>query len=103
MSPETEIVHYFKRQWNESRGDKYDSWGASDWWFETDHEGYITRCVQVYNNGNVLFYSESHREDKYGILPEGNLDLSEFREFATSKDEFESTLNEAVPINAANI
>lgn len=96
-------MHYFKRDWGESRGDEYDSWGCSEWWLELDDEGYTTRCLQKYQNGNVLFYSESHMEDKYGALPEGSLDISEFQEFTISKSLFETALDELKPINVPDI
>ena len=82
-------MHYFRRYWDESRGDKYDSWGKSDWWFETDTDGYVTRCVQKYENGNNLFYSNQHMEDKYGFLPEGKLELNEMSEYSITPNEFE--------------
>lgn len=31
---------FFRRAWDESRGDRYDGWGTSDWYFELDDEGY---------------------------------------------------------------
>jgi len=92
-------MHYFKRTWSESRGDKYDSWGASQWWFETDEEGYITRNLQVYQNGTALFYNNRHVEDEYGILPEDALSLSEFKDFSVSREDFEQALSTANPIN----
>lgn len=85
-------MHYFRRSWGESRGDKYDDWGKSNWWFESDADGYVTRCLQVYQNGNVQLYSESYDDDKYGMLPEGALDLEEFRDYNISEKEFDAAL-----------
>ena len=93
-------MRYFKRHWNGSRGDEYDSWGVSDWWFETDNDGYVTRCIQRYQNGNVLLYTEFHKEDKYGMLPEGTIDLTDFEDYIISKNEFEEIFNSVKPINA---
>ena len=36
-------MKYFKRNWNETRGDQYDSWGKSVWLFETDNNGEVLR------------------------------------------------------------
>ncbi len=92
-------MHYFKRCWSESRGDEYDSWGSSEWYFEVDEEGYITRNLQHYSNGTILYYDNSHIEDEYGVLPEGALDLEEFSNFAIEKEEFEKVVNNASPRN----
>ncbi len=29
---------YYKRKWNEIRGDEYSSWGTSTWYFEVDQK-----------------------------------------------------------------
>lgn len=71
-------MNYYKRNWNETRGDQYDSWGKSVWFFETD------------NNGKVLKYDNHYIEDEYGRLAEQSLDLNEFVEFKIEKREFEN-------------
>ena len=30
------LMRYFKREWSETRGDAFDSWGSSFWYFETE-------------------------------------------------------------------
>ncbi|TNC85841.1 MAG: hypothetical protein CSH37_06320 [Thalassolituus sp.] len=92
-------MFYFKRDWDDTRGDRYDFWGCSEWWIETNNEGYITRCIQKYRNGNILFYSEGHQEDKYGALPEGALDVSEFKEFRITRFAFEKAISKFEPMN----
>lgn len=96
-------MRYFKRHWIELRGDEHDSWGKSDWWSETDNEGFVTRCIQRYQNGNVLLYTEFHKEDEFGMLPEGTIDLADFEEHTIGKKEFEETLNSVKPINVQSI
>ena len=83
-------MKYFKRNWNETRGDQYDSWGKSVWFFETDNNGEVLRQIEVYDNGKVLKYDNENIEDEFGMLADQNLDLTEFNEFTIEKEEFEN-------------
>ena len=71
-------MKYFKRNWNETRGDQFDNWGKSIWLFETDNNGEVLRQIEVYENGKVLKYDNQNIEDKLGALTDQNLDLIEF-------------------------
>jgi hypothetical protein len=64
------MMRYFKAYWDESRGDKFDSWGCSWWYFETDDAGNVQRQLEKYENGVVLRYDHSHVEDEHGGLAE---------------------------------
>jgi uncharacterized protein (DUF433 family) len=80
---------YFKRHWNETTGDEpTDTWGTSDYYFETDEEGNVLKQIQVFVNGNCLKYDLDYLDDKYGGLSEVPLDLSEFKEFQISQSVF---------------
>ena len=83
-------MKYFKRNWNETRGDQYDSWGKSVWFFETDINGEVLRQIEAYENGKVLKYDNQNVEDEFGGLADQNLDLIEFEEFSIEKEEFEN-------------
>jgi len=83
-------MKYFKRNWNETRGDQYDSWGKSVWLFETDNNGEVLRQIEIYDNGKVLKYDNQNIEDEFGMLADQNLDLTEFNEFTIKKEEFEN-------------
>ncbi|WP_452596861.1 hypothetical protein [Pontimicrobium sp. MEBiC01747] len=83
-------MNYYKRNWNETRGDQYDSWGKSIWYFETDDKGVVLRQVEAYENGKVLKYDNQNIEDEFGGLADQNLDLNEFVEFSIEKEEFEN-------------
>src|SRR4051812_34097671 len=48
--------HFYRRRWDETRGDEFDSWGHSLWYFETDDEGWPIRQVELYDAGRVLRY-----------------------------------------------
>ena len=85
-------MRYFKRYWEEPRGDACDAcdaWGRSWWYFETDRAGVVLRQLEIYNQGPTLRYSGEHREDSFGGLSERPLDLAEFAQFEVSPEEFE--------------
>jgi hypothetical protein len=81
---------YVKRHWNETRGDKYDAWGTSWWYFEVDDDGWVIRQIEQYDSGMLLCYSVEHEDDEFGGLAEKTLDLSEAEFSAISAEEFES-------------
>jgi hypothetical protein len=83
-------MKYYKRNWNETRGDQYNSWGKSIWYFETNNNGEVLRQIEAYDNGKVLKYNNQNIEDEYGGLADQNLDLTEFVEFSIEKEEFEN-------------
>ncbi|WP_452601865.1 hypothetical protein [Pontimicrobium sp. MEBiC06410] len=83
-------MNYYKRNWNETRGDQYDSWEKSIWYFETDDKGVVLRQVEAYENGKVLKYDNQNIEDEFGGLADQNLDLNEFVKFSIEKEEFEN-------------
>ncbi len=93
------MKRYFKRHWDESRGDTYDSWGTSDWLFETDQEGAVNRQIEIYENGTVLKYELDHLQDEFGMLADQNLDIADFLESEISAHEFEESWGKFVAFN----
>ena len=83
-------MKYFKRNWEETRGDEFDSWGKSIWYFETDNSGLPTKQIGVYENGKVLKYDQTNLEDEFGGLGDQEFDLNEFSEFEITEQEFEN-------------
>jgi hypothetical protein len=81
--------HYFKRRWDESRGDEFDAWGCSIWVFETDDEFWPVRQIEIYDGGQVLFYDREHLDDGHGGLGDQPLDPEESEECRISAAEFE--------------
>lgn len=81
---------YFKRKRNETRGDEFDSWGTSIWYFEVGNDGYPTRQIELYENGNRLKYHSEKTFDDYGGLGDQALDLNEFQSFEIEKTEFDN-------------
>jgi hypothetical protein len=84
-----EDMRYFKRYWDEPRGDAHDAWGCSWWYFEADDAGGVTRQVEVYDHGPTLRYDECRFGDEFGGLADQPLDLDAFADFEITRDEFE--------------
>ena len=83
------MLRYYKRPWDETRGDRYDGWGRSVWLFETDEVGNVLRHVELYDGGQRLRYDENRRDDSCGCLSEKPLDPSDFAAFEINATEFE--------------
>ena len=82
---------YFKRRWDEPRGDDHDLWGHSTWFFEVGSGGLIVRQVENYDNGPVLRYGPDHEEDEYGGIGPDPLEATEdWSGWAISATEFEA-------------
>jgi hypothetical protein len=69
---------WFRRRWDESRGDALDAWGAADHYFRTDAGGVVLEQIEIYDDGHVLVYDAGHRQDAFGALADEPLDLGEF-------------------------
>ena len=82
-------MKYYKYKWNELRGDKFDIWGFSLWYFEIGEDEFPSRQIEIYENGKILKYSENNLEDEFGFLGDQKLNLSEFNGIECSKEEFE--------------
>ena len=70
-------MKYFRRPWEECRGDRFDNWGWSVWYFELADDGYPNRQIEVYASGPVLKYDADHLRDEYGGLGDQSLDVDE--------------------------
>jgi hypothetical protein len=83
-------VRYFKRKWEESRGDEYDSWGPSTWYFEVGDDGYPVRQLELYDGGAILKYDVTLQDDQFGGLGDQPLDLDEFAPYEIERAAFEN-------------
>ena len=92
-------MRYFKRLWDETRGDQFDHWGTATYYFEIGSDGYPNRQIQIYENGNALSYDTSHIDDKYGGLADQPLDIDEFEAFEIDETEFTQMLETINPMN----
>ena len=93
------MTKYFRRLWEESRGDEFDSWGTSVGYFEIGPDGYPARQIEIYADGTCLKYEEQHTHDKYGGLGDQQLDLGEFAPFEISSTEFEAAWSTSNALN----
>jgi hypothetical protein len=87
----SDAIHYFKRFWDEPRADEYEDWGCSWWYFEVGKAGNVIRQIERYDNGVSLRYCAEHSDDEFGGLAKRPLDLSEFFDFESSQETFDST------------
>jgi hypothetical protein len=91
---------YYKRRWDECRGDKYSDWGCCDYYFEAAPDGTVTRQMEIYDSGTVLQYHAHKIEDTFGGLTDQALDPSEgFVSFTISREEFETAWTSHPPTN----
>jgi hypothetical protein len=88
---------YLCRRWDEARGDEFDGWGHSVWYFEVHDGGYPIRQIEVYDDGPVLRYGPGHQEDRYGCLGYASLDDAEedWSRFVITREAFERVWNSA--------
>ncbi|WP_299884341.1 hypothetical protein [uncultured Lacinutrix sp.] len=91
------MTKYYKRKWNETRGDEHDSWGTSIWYLEVGKDKYPSRQIELYENGNRLKYHSQKIFDDYGALGDQTIDIDEFGEFEIGKDEFELEWSKSNP------
>jgi hypothetical protein len=92
-------VRYYKRPWEEDRGDEYASWGTSFWYFEVDERWEVVRPLEVYASGAVLAYDSSHPEDRDGMPAESALPSDEMAPFEIPKQEFDRIWQSSSPLN----
>lgn len=72
-------ARYFKQSWDETSGDELtDSRGAATYYFETNEQWWVSRQVQLFQNGKTLKYGEHHTDDAFGSLADQPLDIEEF-------------------------
>jgi hypothetical protein len=90
---------YYKWCWDVSLGGEFDAWGTSTYFIEIGIDSYPIRQIEVYQNGNVLFYDHTHCTDRYGMLCDQKLDISNMNEFEISPEEFERVWQNNTPIN----
>ena len=84
------MTKYFKRPWEDSRGDEFDSWGPSVWYFEIAPDRYPMRQIEVYADGTILKYDKQHADDQFGGLGVQQLDVEDFEPFEISSSEFDA-------------
>lgn len=79
---------FYRRRWDERRGDRYDDWGAAVYYFWV-HEGVVEQQVEIYDTGVMLAYDRYHMEDDFGMLSRGPLDPDEWASFEIDIDTYQ--------------
>ena len=92
-------LRYFKRRWEESRDDEYDTWGPSTWYFEVGRDGYAVRQLEQYDGGTVLKYDANHLDESFGGLGDQALDVDEFAPYEVDRTAFENAWSSSVARN----
>ena len=77
------MVPYYRRQWNESRGDRYDDWGTATYYFWVQ-EGAVEEQVEIYESGVILAYDGHHGEDEFGSRTYATLDETEWTPYRST-------------------
>jgi hypothetical protein len=94
------VLRYFKRTWNEPRGDSYDGWGTSVWYFELDEARNPVRQIEMYESGDLLAYDGTQLDDEYGGLGDQALEgEDEWKPVEITEDEFEAAWRSVKPRN----
>lgn len=84
-------TRWFRRRWDERRGDALDAWGGATYYFEVDDDGVPTRQIEVYEAGPRLRYGPGQEEDAFGRLAHGPLGRDEdWSEWAISGEDFQA-------------
>ena len=82
-------LRWFRRRWEESRGEGFASWGAATYFFEVGPDGWPVRQVEVYDAGPTLRYGPDHPEDEFGQLGQDPLDkVEDWNPWAITAEEF---------------
>ncbi|MDP5337160.1 MAG: hypothetical protein NWQ28_01105 [Nodularia sp. (in: cyanobacteria)] len=99
MSLSRKLKKYCKWFWDESLGGEYDTWGTSTYFMEVGYDLCAVRQIEVYENGNVLFYDGSHFADNHGMLCDKPLGEEDIQEFGITQAEFEQVWSSKTPMN----
>ena len=70
---------FYRRPWDEARGDMHDDWGAATYYVWV-HDGKVEQQVEIYDAGVMLAYDRYHTEDEFGFMM-GDLDAAEWSRF----------------------
>ena len=82
------MTRYYRKRWEETRGDAFGEWGHSSWFFEVE-DGHATRQVERYDSGPALVYDDESDEDEYGGLTFVEFDVEEWAPFEIDAETFQ--------------
>lgn len=73
-------VPFYRRRWEETRGDQHDDWGRATYYFWMQG-GVVEQQIERYDSGVVLAYDRYHIEDEFGGLSRVELNRDEWAPF----------------------
>ena len=79
---------FYRRRWDESRGDAFDGWGAAVYLFWVQ-DGVVEQQIERYDAGILLAYDRYHRDDQYGQITTERLDPEEWAPFEIGRAEYQ--------------
>lgn len=82
-------MRYFRRHWDEDRGDEHADWGGVTYYFEVDEALMPTRQIEIYDAGPTLRYSKEAPTAPNGFLSDQPLDSNDFAPFEVNQAVFE--------------
>lgn len=71
---------FYRRRWDETRGDEHDDWGPAVYYFWVQ-DRVVGQQVERYDAGVLLAYDRYHPEDQYGQMTVESLDACEWAPF----------------------
>lgn len=77
---QTSGMPFYRRRWEETRGDEHDDWGPANYYFWV-HDGVLEQQLELYDTGVLLAYDRYLREDQYGQMAREPLDPVEWAQY----------------------
>ena len=92
----TAAMPFYRRRWDELRGDEHDDWGFAVYYFWA-YNGVVEQPVERYTSGVLLAYDRFDREDQYGQMTQ-SLDPGEWSQYEIDIDTYQREV-EGQPFN----
>jgi hypothetical protein len=99
---EQAICDYYRRYWAEDSGGLCAGWGGSTFLFEVHADGWVSRQIQVFDDGRFILYDEIVDQDAYGGRSTERLDGREYESFRITKAEFFQYWDPDASVNRGN-
>ena len=81
------MTRFYRKRWEEPRGDARAEWGASSWFFEVDGS-HAVRQVERYDDGPTIVYDADNDEGEHGHLTYAEFDVEEWAPFEIDAETF---------------
>ena len=84
------------------RAPSISGWGGSTFLFEVHADGWVSRQIQVFDDGRFILYDEIVDQDAYGGRSTERLDGREYESFRITKAEFFQYWDPDASVNRGN-